>query len=373
MNDPYMNPSAEVVDILRLLKRFHNVLISGPPGTGKSHLMAQVRYWFLKSVGSPVVNARRGANPLPATGSSSIPDADFPSPTRRNRKCWQMTFHQGTKHKDFMRGFVPTGNGFKVSDGPFYQSIIHGLNSDGASLVQIDEMNRGPAVAIFGDILTAIETDKRTLDDGTPGPQTADLRSIDNAGDQKAFQLSPHVYILAAMNEADTSVEPLDVAFRRRFHPYRLMPSEHILRSYFSITDAQATQPDVPLSALDIYSALIKAWAKTNELIEWLRGPEYRLGHGVFMFGITGVPRDIPGAFVYSHECWMRLHSHICELFFGDTRSLAYLLAAGKRGSPFALDEKFIADNQVQRIRVIHPLQPNQQLYEFLKVLAEAE
>lgn len=43
-------------------------------------------------------------------------------------------------------------------------------------------------------------------------------------GQMIEYAFSPNLYILAAMNQADASVAPLDVAFMRRWQSYKLTP-----------------------------------------------------------------------------------------------------------------------------------------------------
>ena len=88
-----IQPSKDAVAVLRLLRSHHNVLISGPPGTGKSRLLAEIRYWFKKVV-TPAFDPS-GPNAFPTDESIEGIEDWLPSPERTDRRVWTITFHQG--------------------------------------------------------------------------------------------------------------------------------------------------------------------------------------------------------------------------------------------------------------------------------------
>jgi 5-methylcytosine-specific restriction protein B len=82
----------------------------------------------------------------------------------------------------------------------------------------------------------AIESDKRFAADGSRRAETQFFEILDPvSGDVIEYALPHDLYILAAMNQADASVEPLDVAFLRRWEPLRLEPDEKTLRAYYGL------------------------------------------------------------------------------------------------------------------------------------------
>ena len=107
------------------------------------------------------------------------------------------------------------------------------------------------------------------------------------------YAIPEDLYVLAAMNQADASVEPLDVAFLRRWDSFVLEPDEAILRLRFGLDGSKALAgalPDTPNDPKQILEASVRAWKKINRRISLGRGPEFQVGHGVLMQGF-GVPR----------------------------------------------------------------------------------
>jgi 5-methylcytosine-specific restriction enzyme B len=368
-------PSAEAREVLRLLRDHHNVLITGAPGTGKTRLLAEVRQAFGLKTG--LEYTPHNAIPIPKTGGEAA--EWLPSPERSDRQTWTIDFHQGTKYRDFVRGIEPKPGTesvtFHVRDGVCWRANQHALGSDGTALVLIDEINRGPAVQIFGDLIVAIETDKRLLPDDTPGPQTHFFPVISDDGTLEEIALSHHLYIVAAMNQADTSVEPLDVAFLRRFAPYRLQPDPQVILSLFNLTSYGAQPlPPVAGSPADVFAAAFRAWQAVNERIALGRGREFCLGHGVLLQG-PGEPGDaktVPAALAYASEGLNVIRAHVEEVFFGDLRAIAEVWSIGAHNPahPWRVRDRIFAGEP--RVELIDPPPADAaELYALLRAIAE--
>lgn len=89
----------------------------------------------------------------------------------------------------------------------------------------IDEINRGEASKIFGELFYAIDPGYRGKKDHMVQTQYQNLVP-DTDVFAKGFYVPENVYILATMNDIDRSVESMDFAMRRRFTWKEVTPED---------------------------------------------------------------------------------------------------------------------------------------------------
>ncbi len=189
--------------IAELLEHKPQIVLHGPPGTGKSYWAEQAarelaaRDWFGRRFGA-------------------LTEAERESLTNPGGAIEMCTFHPGYGYEDFVEGLRPTvvqGQlAFELRDGLFKQLCRRAAQRpDRRFFLVIDEINRGDLPRIFGELLTVLEADKRRW-------------SVTLALSQERFVVPPNVAILATMNTADRSIALLDAALRRRFAFHELMP-----------------------------------------------------------------------------------------------------------------------------------------------------
>lgn len=322
--------------ILSLLDRKHNVILMGAPGTGKSRLINEVSEAFLSNTGQITMPSHNvgAAVPIPATKKSGM---EMSFLKKANRKVFRTTLHQNSKYRDFLTGIIPsvsTAGGFQISEGILYRANEFAKQENSAALLIIDELNRGPAVEVFGGSIVAIENDKRLSEDNEVLPTTQTFEIVNPVdGKMVEYAFSPNLYILSAMNQADVSVAPLDVAFLRRWQPYKLRPNYEVVAKKYGVNLSQDT-PDIPATSQDVIGVATRALREINKKITIGRGEDYQLGHGVFL---TSEPKDntVDAALEFVLETWSMIYSHIEELFFGDVESIAFIVGANKDSSPY--------------------------------------
>lgn len=332
----------EKYEILNCLQNKKNVILMGAPGTGKSKLINEVACAFEEGF-APLahpVHLAGAAVPIPAV-SASTGIGEIEMLRRPNRKVFRTTLHQNSKYRDFISGITPKfdgTDGYQISAGILYRANEFAKQADSAALLIIDELNRGPAIEVFGGGIVAIESDKRLAEDNTRAQNTQYFEIISpDTNDYVEYAFSPHLYILAAMNQADVSVAPLDVAFLRRWLTIKLSPNYQSLYEKFEV-DETAPVPDECNDPQDIYAVAIRALSKINEKITVGRGAEYQLGQGVFL-STSPTGTTLNDALDFMVDCWAMIYSHLEELFFGDAGALAYIVNADNSNSPFSLEE----------------------------------
>lgn len=340
--------------MLAALSKKHNVLLSGPPSCGKTFLLQEVADAFANGLGQgaqpvqPVAVVQKVA--IPATiAPTTSPAASLPSPNRTARHVERIAFSANTRARDFTTAFVPTingaGAGFQVAKGALVRANEAAL-AGGAALLIIDEMNRGPAVQLFGDAIVSIEQDKRLGQDDQPTRDTWPMHLLNQQGQIEEVRLSAHLYILAAINQADVSVEPLDVAFLRRFEPIPLEPKPSLVRAALA---SSGHAPDVPGGPGDVVEVAIRAWEAVNQRIALGRGPDFRIGHGVFLMPNVP-PATVEEALERSIGWWKRIAAHVLEVFFGDIIGAGVVFNESTSGNGYKIVSTAYGIDQKQQL-----------------------
>ena len=126
----------------------------------------------------------------------------------------------------------------------------------------IDEINRGNISKIFGELITLIETTKRT------GKKECISTKLPYSKEE--FTVPDNVYIIGTMNTADRSIALMDTALRRRFKFEEMLPDYHLLEDIF--VEDKGTKVNI--------GAMLKV---INERIEYLYDREHTIGHAVFL------------------------------------------------------------------------------------------
>jgi hypothetical protein len=183
------------------------------------------------------------------------------------------TFHQSYSYEDFIEGIKPImlddnldGNVvYHIEDGVFKQLCKKAeMDPNNRYALFIDEINRGNVSAIFGELITLIEQDKRK---GATNEMSALLPYS-----KKHFTVPNNVDIYGTMNTADRSVEALDTALRRRFSFVEMLPQPELIATYGKADKGM-------IGTIN----LIELLNSINERIEALVDRDHTIGHAFFM------------------------------------------------------------------------------------------
>lgn len=166
--------------LVNLLLSKKNIIIQGAPGVGKTFAAKRLAYSIIGS--------------------------------EDKQRVKMVQFHQSYNYEDFVVGYRPSGSGFEIKRGPFYNFCQTAQMDDNKYFFIIDEINRGNLSKIFGELLMLIEADKRG--------QSLYLPYTD-----EEFVVPDNVYIIGMMNTADRSLALIDYALRRRFAFFDLHPA----------------------------------------------------------------------------------------------------------------------------------------------------
>ena len=149
---------------------------------------------------------------------------------------FRTTFYLDYTNSDFVGQIMPSVKNNNVIYepilGPFTKALKRSLETDDMVYLVIEEINRGNAAAIFGDIFQLLDRHDKNLD--LKGSKVGDSRyPITNTFIENALNLEKgnviipsNLSIIATMNTSDQGVFPLDTAFKRRWELERVVDDD---------------------------------------------------------------------------------------------------------------------------------------------------
>jgi hypothetical protein len=169
-------------------------------------------------------------------------------------------------------------------------------NESSKVVLVIDEINRGNVSAIFGELITLLEKDKRL------GEANELVIALPYSKGQ--FSVPSNLFIVGTMNTADRSVEALDTALRRRFEFKEMMPDYAVIEN----EEVNGLQLSEVLKTI-------------NERIELLIDRDHTIGHSYF-FNVNS-EEELANAFNN------KIVPLLQEYFYGDYGKIGLVLGKG--------------------------------------------
>ncbi|CNJ89516.1 MULTISPECIES: McrB family protein [Yersinia] len=184
ISTPPVETQASASDLAVLGKK-KNTIYLGAPGTGKSYSIEQE-----------------------TNGATKV----------------RTVFHPDMQYSDFVGSLRPrmVNDGeirsihYEFRPGPFTNAYIQAKNNKNQSVfLIIEEINRAPAAAVFGDLFQLLDPDSMYEID--IDPDMLDYINENISEQIEKLSLPANLTILATMNSSDQGVNSLDTAFKRRW------------------------------------------------------------------------------------------------------------------------------------------------------------
>jgi 5-methylcytosine-specific restriction protein B len=188
---------ANLQELLDAIATRGQVILAGPPGTGKTWVAEHVARYLTQ---------------------------DQPLQSRT------VQFHASYGYEEFVEGLQPC-----IEDNALTFSVVPGVvrrlatameDSSGIHVLIIEELNRANVPRVLGELMYLLEYRDKAID-------------LQYSTD---FQLPENLKVIATMNTADRSIRSIDLALRRRFEIFDCPASDSILEAYY---EAEERSTDV--------------------------------------------------------------------------------------------------------------------------------
>lgn len=222
---------------------------------------------------------------------------------------------------------------YRFVPGPFCLALADALNNPAQRVnLIIEELNRGPAAAIFGDVFLLLDRQANgsgVYDIASPSPEFAQWFDSATGNTDGRVRMPSNLWLLATMNSADQGVFPLDTAFRRRWiQNYEPLDFAHAPHVNFNVVRQGGGSDEIPWRVLAVEINAI--------LTQRLTIPEDRLlGPWFVKAEDRNADGAIPGkVLLYLWDDVLRHHGRE-EVFSSDVRTYGELILRMSGGHPF--------------------------------------
>ena len=198
-------------EMRKLSERFGGVLSKTEPSDRSHDEIPRLKIW----------------SGIPGTGKSFQLQKFVKSIVKDEAKdVFRTVFHPEYSMYDFVGQIRPTESSpggtitYPFEPGPFTRALKRAVVASGKEeqirvFLIIEELNRGNAAAIFGEIFQLLDFNSKG--ESQYGIVQNDIASVIGQPKDSEIRLPPNLHIYATMNISDQNVFPLDTAFLRRW------------------------------------------------------------------------------------------------------------------------------------------------------------
>ena len=223
--------------IMERLLRYKNAILVGGSGTGKSHIVNEIQEnsYFAETL--------------------------------------KMYWHGSTEYADVIEGISAVVDDKKNIDYAVVPGMIRQLAESpvtGPKLMVIEGINKSNAAENFGELITLLEPDKRSLK----------VSGIDGE-----ISIPEDMYFICTMNPNVENQYKLDSAMKRRFVLVDVNPDYSLLALHLDVSNymkALDIEQLYEFSSNDIKCLAIQVLKELNDSIAVCLGSNYQIGHSVF-------------------------------------------------------------------------------------------
>jgi len=329
----------DVVNAVAKLEENPNLLLIGPPGTGKSVLLDKL----VQHVTNPDLQITFDPDQLYNAWGEPEEEPNL-------GKAATVVLHPSYSYENLVVGLLPTVKGKSievgVTTGPLV-NLAHYASNGRPALLVLDEFNRGNAAAVLGDTLALLDKDKRDAARvdlpafGLPMDVPKEFAVDGYTKVASSFSLPRSLWIVAAMNSSDRSVAPLDAALRRRFSIVEIAPDYGLLGRRLDAEDhADLALPWVQWTPGFVGKLSVELLRAINTRIEASLGRDFLLGHSNF-WHVTGETAE--EALRSLASAWdLRVVQTMRLALQDDEDTLAFVLMAGKSSDATATSSRAV-------------------------------